>query len=224
MFLYMFLLVLGVCAAQQDVLGSTQSLPVSNGQYMQLSFVSNISHAWATGSFYVAAYMTQTIRHVLVHNSKRTGNPLLTYDVYPKNLAYVDKDNRDRRFLRSSRLRSRPAQIYQLAHSQPMLSDNTPAKLRKASQGREAVNNDWRLEHVLEPDVSDKETVVSLAKMSSDAYLLDERAPDWLRLNSSAGFNLSSGFGWLDNRLRGHVFADAENRTVVIAIKGTSSG
>jgi hypothetical protein len=44
MFLYMFLLVLVACTAQQGVLGSTQSSPISNGRHMQHSFVSDISH------------------------------------------------------------------------------------------------------------------------------------------------------------------------------------
>jgi lipase ATG15 len=114
-------------------------------------------------------------------------------------------------------------QIYRLADSHSILLNNAPAKLWKASQGSEAVSRAWRLEHVSEPDVGDKETVLSLAKMSSDAYLFDEQAPDWLPLNSSAGFNLSSGFGWQDNKVRGHVFADTENSTVIIAIKGTSA-
>jgi lipase ATG15 len=163
------------------------------------------------------------MRHTLVHESERADSPVLVYDMYPGNAAYIVKNDRDRGLLPSLQLRSRPAQIYRLADSQSTLSNNTPAKLRNANRReRDAVTHEWRLEYVSEPDVSDKETVLSLAKMSSDAYLHDDKAPDWL--NYSAGFNLSSNFGWQDNRLRGHVFVDTENSTVIIAIKGTSAG
>ena len=33
----------------------------------------------------------------------------------------------------------------------------------------------------------------------------------------------SDSFGWLENGIRGHVFADETNSTIVIAIKGTSA-
>jgi lipase ATG15 len=163
------------------------------------------------------------MRHVLVHDSERMGSPLLVYDVYPDNAAYIGNDEEDRVACRPLRLRRRHAQIYRLAESNSLLwENNSPANLRNVHSESDAVTHEWRLEHVSEPDVSDKETVLSLAKMSSNAYLLDESAPDWLNL--SAGFNLSLGFGWQDNRLRGNVFADAENSTAVIAIKGTSPG
>ena len=102
-----------------------------------------------------------------------------------------------------------------------MVLKRFPAELPNGNRDVDTVIQ-WRLENCSEPDVSDKETVLNLAKMSSDAYVLDNTASDWL--NFSTGFNLSSNFGWEDNRLRGHVFADAENRTVIIAIKGTSAG
>lgn len=144
------------------------------------------------------------------------------YDVYHQNAVYIGKDGEDGTI--SLRLRQRPAQIYRLPTSVSTLLNNTPAKVRNATPEGDDSTQEWRLTQVSEPDVSDKETVLSLAKMASDAYLLDEHTPDWLWLNSSAGFNLSSGFGWQDNRLRGHVFANAENRSIVIAIKGTSTG
>ena len=160
------------------------------------------------------------MRHILVHDNELAEQPLLVYDLSSEHAAQIDGD--DGGVLRSLRIRSRQAQIYRLDDSQSMRSSTDAAKLHKPNRESDASSHDWRLEHVSEPDVSDKETVLSLAKMSSDAYLVDEKAPDWL--NSSADFNRSSNFGWQDNRLRGHVFADAENKTVVIAIKGTSAG
>ena len=74
-------------------------------------------------------------------------------------------------------------------------------------------------EHII-PNTSDKETVVNLAKMTSDAYILDPRQPDWR--NISFGFNFTCRFGWEEDGLRGHVFATEDNSTVVVAFKGTT--
>lgn len=70
------------------------------------------------------------------------------------------------------------------------------------------------------PDVSDRETIINLAMMTSDAYVFGPSEPDWL--NSTNGFNHSSGFGWDGVGLRGHIFTNAENRTVIVSFKGTS--
>jgi len=80
----------------------------------------------------------------------------------------------------------------------------------------------WQTTEIPGPDVSDKATVVNLAKMCSDAYVEAPHHPDWL--NTSLGFNHSGTFGWKSDGLRGHVFTDKMNETVIIAFKGTSIG
>jgi lipase ATG15 len=72
------------------------------------------------------------------------------------------------------------------------------------------------------PNITDKETVVNLAKMTSDAYIGDPSLPGWFNL--SDGFNRSQSFGWEEDGLRGHVFANADNSTVVVSFKGTTIG
>ena len=70
------------------------------------------------------------------------------------------------------------------------------------------------------PNITDKETVVNLAKMTSDAYILDPTQPDWL--NTSLGFNFTCRFGWDEDGLRGHIFTTQDNSTVIVAFKGTT--
>ena len=70
------------------------------------------------------------------------------------------------------------------------------------------------------PNTTDRETLINLARMTSDAYSVDPTAPDWMNITN--GFNSSTSFGWNDTGLRGHVFANADNSTVIIAFKGTS--
>ena len=79
----------------------------------------------------------------------------------------------------------------------------------------------WTLDEVVGPNTTDRKTVVSLAKMSWDAYTEKEGDTDWQGMKGSP-FNLSQSFGWEGDSLRGHVFADEGNATIVIALKGTS--
>ena len=78
----------------------------------------------------------------------------------------------------------------------------------------------WALSDVSSPDIKDKETVLNLALMAANAYSLDNKTPDWEDL--TVPFNLSSDVGWENDGIRGHVFADERNTTIVISIKGTS--
>jgi lipase ATG15 len=162
------------------------------------------------------------MRHVLVQDSHGAESSLLVYDIYPESATYIGGDQGRPELVAPLRIRNRSVQIYRLADPWSILFDSSPGTCGNAHPEAGALGHNWRLDSVSEPDVSDKETVLGLAKMSSDAYLFDESAPDWF--NSSAGFNLSSNFGWQGNTLRGHVFANENNSTVIIAIKGTSTG
>lgn len=83
----------------------------------------------------------------------------------------------------------------------------------------------WDEVEVETPDVTDVETLAGLAKMTSNAYVdgSHQGSSGWYDL-SSGGWNLSDSFGWQEDGIRGHVFATADNSTVVVAIKGTSAG
>ncbi|RDL36204.1 Uncharacterized protein BP5553_06816 [Venustampulla echinocandica] len=102
--------------------------------------------------------------------------------------------------------------------------ENIKALLNSAqSRGAAAPLPDsaWKLSEVPSPDITDKETVVNLALMAANAYNHDNTDPDWEDV--SKPFNLSSDVGWDKDGLRGHVFADETNSTIVLSIKGTSS-
>lgn len=63
-------------------------------------------------------------------------------------------------------------------------------------------------------------TLASLAKMTSNAYVkVDEGG--WYDVGGK--WNVSTSFGWLENGIRGHVFATPDNSSIVVSIKGTSS-
>jgi lipase ATG15 len=117
---------------------------------------------------------------------------------------------------------SQDTAILRLSYRQ---SSRLESLLRNAQiQGhRPGLNADeWALEHVPGPNVSDKQTVLNLAAMASDAYALDPADPVWHNL--TGGFNRSQSFGWQSYGIRGHIFADEDNSTIVIATKGTHEG
>ncbi|TXT10915.1 hypothetical protein VHUM_01666 [Vanrija humicola] len=80
----------------------------------------------------------------------------------------------------------------------------------------------WEDVEIDAPDVTDRQTILALAKLAANAYSVPQ-SDGWYEL---PGFNATTPFGWApdDDGLRGHIFADDTNSTVIIAIKGTSAG
>ncbi|OJJ43171.1 hypothetical protein ASPZODRAFT_136731 [Penicilliopsis zonata CBS 506.65] len=72
------------------------------------------------------------------------------------------------------------------------------------------------------PNIRDKTTVVTLAKISSNDYVETPGTGDWEDVHDE--YNHSTSFGWRGTGLRGHVFADERNETIVLSLKGTSLG
>ena len=81
-------------------------------------------------------------------------------------------------------------------------------------------SDEWVTEDVVTPKVSDMNTILTLAKIASNAYIRIPDTEDWYDLGKH--WNESTHFGWEENGLRGHVFANSDNSTVIVAMKGTS--
>ncbi|KAK6594698.1 hypothetical protein H4I96_10429 [Botrytis cinerea] len=79
----------------------------------------------------------------------------------------------------------------------------------------------WSVDDVSAPNVTDKSTVVNFAVMAANTYQRTPDDPQWEDVKPP--FNLSSSIGWESDGLRGHVYADDTNTTIVIALKGTTS-
>ncbi|CBX99782.1 hypothetical protein IAQ61_002986 [Plenodomus lingam] len=91
---------------------------------------------------------------------------------------------------------------------------------RTKGRAVQLAEEDWTIDDIAGPNVTDKETVLSFARMASDAYILEPNTGQWEDVGG--GFNYTEDFGWESDGLRGHIFADTENSTIVIALKGTS--
>ncbi|KAJ5638867.1 hypothetical protein N7528_001257 [Penicillium herquei] len=79
---------------------------------------------------------------------------------------------------------------------------------------------EWALDTVQGPNVKDKETVLTFAKMTANDYISEPGTEDWEVIHGK--FNYSNSFGWGSDGLRGHIYSDKTNSTVVISLKGTS--
>lgn len=122
----------------------------------------------------------------------------------------------------SFHVRSKPQKIQRLVDRRISVIESQLAVARERGQAS-ALNVDaWTLDEIPGPNVTDKATVLSLAMMTSDAYTLEPFTGDWKDVKG--GFNYSQSFGWEGFGLRGHIFADRDNSTIVIGLKGTSPG
>lgn len=81
--------------------------------------------------------------------------------------------------------------------------------------------SDWTEDEISAPNVTDKKTILTFAKMAANAYVTTPEDPEWQPVKG--GFNYTDDFGWQQDGLRGHIFADETNSTVVIGLKGTST-
>ncbi|TDL18888.1 alpha/beta-hydrolase [Rickenella mellea] len=97
-----------------------------------------------------------------------------------------------------------------------------PTRLRyMANMQSEAYT--WEEVEVPAPNVESRETLLHLAKMTSNSYF-SPGDKGWYDLGDN--WNTSFPFGWEpdDDGFRGHVFVSDDNSTVVLSIKGTSPG
>lgn len=78
----------------------------------------------------------------------------------------------------------------------------------------------WTVDEIQGPNYTDKATVVTFAKMAANAYVTEPWTGEWKDVKG--GFNYTENFGWELDGLRGHIYADTTNKTVVIGLKGTT--
>ncbi|WFD45227.1 triacylglycerol lipase [Malassezia psittaci] len=78
--------------------------------------------------------------------------------------------------------------------------------------------NSWEDVVVDAPNITDRNTLLVLAHMATQAYYPEPSAipdaPEW---------HWAGGFGWEQDGLRGHLFTTDDERIVVVALKGTSA-
>lgn len=92
------------------------------------------------------------------------------------------------------------------------------------------IHLEWEFGDIVIPDMEDRDTLVSLATITLNAYVRypqsdkERLESDWRDVDGVVPDQSHDDieFGWLGVGLRGHVFVSEDNSTVIIGIKGTS--
>ena len=165
---------------------------------------------------------TFSLRNVFHHGTHLYPDLHRRLDVPLGEGAWVSTEDEVEKAYQTSGLRagSSPVNIQRLVDRrieaiQPLLSaarlSGRPATLSSSA---------WTLDEILGPNITDRETVINMAIMSANSYEPIPGQGEWE--NVRQGFNYSESFGWEGDGLRGHIYADEDNSTIVMALKGTS--
>ena len=152
-----------------------------------------------------------TLRHIFHRGTYRDPNLHVRADIPP---------SAEAQSLSHISVRSRPSPIERLVDRRHSSIENHLVHARLTGQPAALDASEWTLDEVATPNITDKDTVINLALMAANAYVVDNTDTEWT--NVTQGFNESQSFGWEGDGLRGHIFADKNNDTIVVSLKGTS--
>ncbi|KAL8962041.1 MAG: hypothetical protein Q9193_001498 [Seirophora villosa] len=162
-----------------------------------------------------------TLRHVFHHGLYEYPDLHKRLDVRPGTDVWTREEGDDRRVrARPLHARSQLLSIQRLSDRRLPILQDLISTARLTGFPPAIAPSAWTLDEVPGPNVTDKETIINLAVMAANAYEQEKGTGEWEDV--SAGFNYSDSFGWEGDGLRGHIFADEGNRTIVVALKGTT--
>ena len=167
---------------------------------------------------------TFTLRHIFhhgtyLHPQLHRKRKVVHSDVEPTVwLAAEGEHERER--LGTLKAKSAPLSIERLVDRRPAVVDPMVANAREHGYVNILAPSAWTIEETPAPNITDKQTVLTLALMAADAYVENEDEADWEDVG--VPFDRRADFGWQSDGLRGHIFSDETNSTVVIGLKGTS--
>ncbi|RYP87943.1 hypothetical protein DL769_000395 [Monosporascus sp. CRB-8-3] len=120
----------------------------------------------------------------------------------------------------SLKAKSQSRRIERLVDRRPSVVDPMVAEARQRGAFFVSSPSAWTVDDIPGPNITDKETVLTMALIAADAYVEKPGMPDWEEVGKP--FNKSEDFGWESDGLRGHIWGDESNSTVIIGLKGTS--
>ncbi|KAK6497330.1 putative lipase atg15 [Arthrobotrys musiformis] len=160
------------------------------------------------------------LRHVLHHGVERYPTLLRRLDITGDELIWGVDNEEQHSTCPSLQVKSRLINISRLRDRSIESVEGRLAAARYWGSQLNTPISAWTTEQDFAPDITDTETVFNLAKMSANAYVHIPATEDWRDVGTP--WNKSAGFGWENDGLRGHIFLDEKNSTVIISIKGTS--
>lgn len=164
-----------------------------------------------------------TLRHIFHHGTYQDPHLHKRLNLAPNKPVFVASEDGSQNFLESPphfSARSASHQIERLVDRDPLSIDSHLQHARYFGRPTVLDASAWTLDEVHGPNITDKETVINLAIMAANAYNEIPGEGDWEDV--SQNYNRSASFGWQGDGLRGHIFADKGNNTIVISLKGTS--
>ncbi|GAA6004764.1 triglyceride lipase ATG15 [Rhodotorula paludigena] len=213
--------VLPLCAALQIPFHARPGTPPTSTPSSRDAAPSAQEH---TLSLRHAVHFSTTHRHLPPSKRDYSTFELAALDAQPDVGLYSSTQS-----IRTKRVRARRPNSQEAFQAARRASYWTP--LRAMQEGRLPTRQEvedtllgqtleWEDVEIDAPDVKDVATLAAFGKMTSNAYTLPDSS-GWYDIGG--GWNVSDSFGWQEDGMRGHVFADEQNKTVVIAIKGTSA-
>jgi lipase ATG15 len=163
-----------------------------------------------------------SLRHIFHHGTYKYPDLHRRIDVPEQAAIWMaeDEHSADREPVPRLRIKSEAMSIQRLADRSKETITGILEWGRTTGRAVQLPEEDWTIDEIPGPNVTDRETVLSFARMASNAYILEPNTGEWEDVGG--GFNYTEDFGWEAEGLRGHIFADTENSTVVIGLKGTS--
>lgn len=179
----------------------------------------------STGEYIIAVVDTdvhQSLRHIYHHGSHRYPHLHRYLDVWPDDRFRTTHDYGETYEEAPTILTARAAttNIQRLAKRKPADIDNLLQHAQVHGEAATLPPSAWTVDEAAGPNITDRKTILSFAKMAANAYVQDRTDKDWKDVKG--GFNYTDDFGWEADGLRGHIFADETNKTVVVGLKGTS--
>ena len=163
-----------------------------------------------------------TLRHIFHHGTHEYPNVHVRMDIAPDESVWVESEEHGaREELKPLFARSRPEPIERLSDRSVSTAQSRYHAARMSGSAATLDYSEWTTDEVTAPNTSNKDTVLTLAKMSLNAYTKEPGTGEWKNINGTQ-FNYSQSFGWESDGLRGHIFADKDNSTIIISLKGTS--
>ncbi|KAL4964169.1 triglyceride lipase ATG15 [Aspergillus stella-maris] len=115
---------------------------------------------------------------------------------------------------------SEPITIERLTDRRLSTIEEHLAAARNSGSAVALSSSEWSMDTVAGPNITDRQTVLTFAKMTANDYIEVPGTEDWQDINGK--LNYSTSFGWQNDGLRGHIYADETNSTIVLSLKGTS--
>ncbi|KAI0445015.1 Alpha/Beta hydrolase protein [Xylaria telfairii] len=165
---------------------------------------------------------TFTLRHIVHHGTYRHPGLHRRQDVrQPEAQVWLAaEDAHPPEQIPALKAKSRAQKIERLVDRRPSIVDPLVAAAREQGYVLASSPSAWTIDDVPAPDITDKETVLTMALIVADAYVESPDLPDWEEVGNP--FNRTEDFGWESDGLRGHIWGDETNSTIVIGLKGTS--